>query len=222
MSIESMKSAINLATVRLSPVVGGKIAGDAIDAESLWSSHPTMVFVIRRPGWVLCREDALEISSRFKSGEYSGANLVGIIKEVAPVSGAETDEILGVGQFQTKYFNNYPVYLDHDKVFYSYLGNKSLLSQPLHTWNPFRLYTDYKTMSGRLSDKGVEGNLKGEGLLKGGLLIIHPSEGIVYQHEESTGTEMPYNDFKAALDKLKESSSSETCDSKEVGSSEGK
>eukprot|EP01040_Poterioochromonas_malhamensis_P004238 gene4238-4540_t len=184
-----MKATIDLARIRLSPVIAGAIAGESIESGSLWSSGP----------------DALEISSRFKSGEYTGASLVGVIKEVAPVSGAETDQILGVGEFQSKYFNNFPVYLDHDRTFYSYLGNKNLLSQSLHTWNPFRLYADYKTLSARLEKKGVEGNLKGEGLLKGGLLIIHPTRGVVYSHEESTGSEMPYDDFKEELDKLNES-----------------
>ena len=154
----------------------------------------------------MCREDAQEISSRFRSGEYSGVNLVGIIKEVAPVSGAETDEVLGVNEFQTKYFDNHPLYLDHGKIFYSFLGNKSLLSQPLHSWNPFRLWSDYKGLTNRLTEKGVEGNLKGEGLLKGGLLIIHPTEGVIYQHDETTGTEMPYDEFKEVLEKLKKRS----------------
>ena len=150
----------------------------------------------------MCREDALELSSRFKAGEYNGVNLFGIIKEVAPVSGAETDEILGVSEFQNKYFQDHPVYLDHEKSFYAYLGNKGLLSQPLHSWNPFTLYKDYKGLQSRLNSKGIEGNLKGEGLLKGGLLLITPKDGVVYQHEESTGTPMPYDEFKAEVEKI--------------------
>jgi len=100
----------------------------------------------------LCREDALEISSRFKSGEFKGAKLYGIIKEVAPVvgtaskKGAATDKELGVGSFQTKYFLDNPVYMDTEKVFYSFMGDKSLLAQPLHTWNPFQLYSDYNKL----------------------------------------------------------------------------
>jgi hypothetical protein len=144
----------------------------------------------------------LEISSRFKSGQFAGANLFGVIKEVAPVSGAETDEILGVSEFQKKYFNDYPVYLDHEKAFYSYLGDKSLLSQSLHSWNPFTLYSDFKNMQERLNRKGVEGNLKGEGLLKGGILIITPPENVVYKHEEQSGSEMPYDEFREELKKL--------------------
>ena len=45
-----------------------------------------------------------------------------MIKELAPLKGAATDEILGVGEFQSKYFLDYPVYLDSDKAFYTALG----------------------------------------------------------------------------------------------------
>ena len=113
---------------------------------------------------------------------------IAVIKELAPVKGAETDKILGVGEFQTKYFLDYPVYLDPNKAFYAALGksgvarllsillhlihqmccfseelksfssdhlipwtgNKSLLAQPLSTWNPFRLYAAYKEMTARM------------------------------------------------------------------------
>jgi len=39
----------------------------------------------------LCREDAFELSSRLASGDYPGIQLIGVIKEVAPVKGAATD-----------------------------------------------------------------------------------------------------------------------------------
>lgn len=152
----------------------------------------------------MCREDAQELSSRLVAGNYGNDfNIVGIIKEVAPIKGVETDEELGVGEFQRKYFNNYPLFLDTNKSFYAILGNKSLLSQPLHSWNPFTLYSDFKSMNSRLKSKGVEGNLKGEGLLKGGLMIISSTEGLVYTHEEQTGSCMPYDEIMAALDRIR-------------------
>lgn len=150
----------------------------------------------------MCREDAFELSSRFSAGDFRGAKLVGIIKEVAPVGKVKTDAELGVGEFQKKYFNNNPVFIDEEKLFYSFLGNKSLLSQPLHSWNPFTLYSDFKKLNERTKTKGVEGNLAGEGLLKGGLLIITPQSGLVYRHEEVTGSCMPYDEIKDALDRI--------------------
>ena len=59
----------------------------------------------------------------------SSVNLFGIIKEVAPIKGVADDQVLGVGEFQSNYFLDFPLYLDTRKQFYSALGNKSLLSQ---------------------------------------------------------------------------------------------
>jgi hypothetical protein len=79
---------------------------------------------------------------------------------VAPVSGAATDAELGVTEFQSKYFGNHPLYMDKERKFYEALGNKSLFAQPLHSWNPFTLYSDFKKLMSRQKDKGIEGNLK--------------------------------------------------------------
>lgn len=146
----------------------------------------------------------MELSSRLHEGGYAqDMNIVGIIKEVAPVKGAATDEELGVGEFQSNYFRNYPLYLDEEKLFYSFLGDKNLLGQKLHSWNPFTLYNDFKAMNNRLNQKGIAGNLKGEGLLKGGMLLITPEQGVVYRHEEQTGSEMPYDEIMAAVDSVR-------------------
>lgn len=152
----------------------------------------------------------MELASRFGAGVNSGVNLFGIIKEVAPVSGAETDEILGVEVFQTKYFLDNPIYIDIEKEFYSALGGKSLLAQPLTTWNPFQLYSDFKAMSARLKNKKVDGNLKGEGLLKGGLIIVTAKDGVIYEHKEVTGSCMPYDEIEEIVKSLREKKESST------------
>ncbi len=156
----------------------------------------------------MCREDAREISSRFASGEFAGAKLYGVIKEVAPVKGsmsmkgAETDKELGVEVFQTEYFGSNELFIDQEKEFHKFLGGKSILSQPLHSWNPFTIYQDFKALGSRLKEKKLEGNMNGEGLMKGGFLIVHPVEGVVYRHEESIGTVMPMDEIREALRKM--------------------
>jgi hypothetical protein len=89
------------------------------------------------------------------------------------LQGARTDRELGVGEFQTKYFGNNPVYLDTDKNFYKVLGSRQILSQRLSSWNPFTLWRNFKELMARVKGKGIEGNTVGEGTLQGGLLALN-------------------------------------------------
>lgn len=50
--------------------------------------------------------------------------------------------------------------------------------------------------------QGIEGNMVGEGLIQGGVLVISPSKGVVYTHNEKTGSLLPFVDMQAALDSL--------------------
>ena len=42
----------------------------------------------------------------------------------------------------------------------------------------------------------------GEGLIQGGVLLISPSKGVVYTHNEKTGSLLPFQDMQAALDSV--------------------
>jgi hypothetical protein len=132
-------------------------------------------------------------------GVKSKANLYAIIK-----NGADVADSAGVNEFQSKYFNNNPVYMDLKDDFYKALGSKTLLSQPLRSWNPFTLYSDFKALGKRLSEKKTEGNLIGEGLVKGGLLVVTVDGGVIYQHDEETGSAMPYQEIEDIIAALPE------------------
>ena len=54
-----------------------------------------------------------------KQGLLGKSKLIALVKEIAPCATAKDDTELGVSEFQSKYFNNYPVYLDQDKTFYT-------------------------------------------------------------------------------------------------------
>jgi len=190
----------NISDIGISEVVDGAIVRELHQASMLWSEAPVVIYVVRRPGCAYCREDAQELSSRFGTGEGSkgGAGairLVGIVKEVD----ADPE---GVDEFQKKYFNNNTLYIDMKKEFYQALGNKSLFSQSWHSWNPITLYKDFNKLNQRMKNKKIEGNLKGEGFLKGGLFVVSPKEGIVYVHSEETGSEMPYAEIERVVAKL--------------------
>lgn len=152
----------DLGSIQLAPVSGGTVCGGIISAGSLWEKKPVLFYIIRRTGCVLCREAALELSSRFDSGEYNGAQLIGIIKKVESKDDIKTNKYYGVEEFQTNYFMNNPVYLDINLKFYEYFGNHSVLSQGLSSWNPFKLYADIVAVNTRLRNKQITGNLTGE------------------------------------------------------------
>lgn len=133
----------------------------------------------------------------------SGVPLVGIIKEVA-----EDDVKLGVEEFQTDYFGGRALYLDESKSFYEFLGNRKLISlSTFFSWKllkPWEIYSDFKAMGKRLEAKKIEGNMAGEGLIQGGLLVMAPGEGekVLFLYEEETGSEIPLDEFEQGLLKL--------------------
>ena len=54
-------------------------------------------------------------------------------------------------------------------------------------------------MQARLANKGIKGNLVGEGLIQGGVIIVSPSKGIVLCLPEVTGSDLPYDQIDAAV-----------------------
>jgi len=70
----------------------------------------------------------------------------------------------------------------------------------LSTYNPFKLYKGAKEMGKRQSDKGIEGNLKGEGIVQGGIMVFNANGELTYVYKEMSGYEIPSDDIKAALD----------------------
>jgi hypothetical protein len=135
----------------------------------------------------------------------SRQNFVGIIKEVAPTSQAANDTVLGVGEFERQYFGGGAVYLDEGKQFYGFLGDRKLIStrnvfkalvRPLKTWRSLRAVGD------RMKSKGIEGNMVGEGLLLGGVLVVDRDGRVTYSYPETAGEPAPVDAVDEALDAL--------------------
>lgn len=99
---------------------------------------------------------------------------------------------------EVKSFKEYmtgDVYLDADKGFYHALGNR---------WAGLGAIFSPKMWKNGISsykDKDVKGNLKGEGRLLGGVMVIPPSSKIPsYVHQEAVfGEFAPPDEVKAAL-----------------------
>ena len=132
--------------------------------------------------------------------------MVAIIKEVAPISGYKTDAQLGVGEFQSDYWNGLPVYMDSERKFFTDLmGDKRLgLGSLFYTWNPLKMYSDFGALKDRMKKKNIKGNLAGEGTIKGGVALVQRATGaVLYQEFEETGAEPNYDQIAIEIEKLK-------------------
>lgn len=145
----------------------------------------------------MCREEALSLCETVAS---SRVRTCAVVKEVAASADADAD--LGVGDFGRKYFKCGDVFHDPDRAFVRHLGNRrvkvplSKLLRPVSSWR------DLKALGARLTEKGIDGNLKGEGLVQGGVLVIAADGEVTYTYKEEIGSEIPAAEIRAAVEAL--------------------
>ena len=60
-------------------------------------------------------------------------------------------------------------------------------------------------MGRRMKSKKIEGNMVGDGIVQGGLLVVSNDNKVLYKYEEKTGSEVPLDDFEAGFLKLSKS-----------------
>lgn len=138
---------------------------------------------------------AQDLTALQQSGRLGSTPLIGIIKEVEEqVDSKIAADALGVAAFQENFFS-YPIYQDAGLEFYKAMGKRKLLS--LFSWNPLKWYGLLSKMADR--HKGIEGNLKGEGLVLGGVLVVSRENGVVYQYNEVTGDPIPAEEIADAV-----------------------
>uniref|UniRef100_A0A0K0D0A8 Peroxiredoxin-like 2A n=1 Tax=Angiostrongylus cantonensis TaxID=6313 RepID=A0A0K0D0A8_ANGCA len=139
-----------LSTAKLIPVKDEAQVDEtnAIQASSLFSKGPTMVMAVRRPGCLLCRKEAAELSSLSPIMEEAGIQMVAAVHEVK-----------GVNEFKP-YFKG-DVYFDKERHFYG--PNQRWL--PL--WMGFLRLGSYINIY-KAMKAGFQGNTDGEGRLLGG------------------------------------------------------
>jgi len=117
-----------------------------------------------------------------------GFGLFGIVKEVGV-----DDE--GLAEFQSNFFPH-PLYRDELKTFYTALGARKLAAK---SWNPYKIFRGLRNVYKRLKEKKISGNLTGEGLIQGGIIIFDKNGKARYAYREETGFEVPINDIIAAV-----------------------
>jgi len=141
----------------------------------------------------LCREEGRSLSYLAARDDkpLDGFGLFGIVKE----TGVDDE---GLFDFNKKYFK-FPLFKDPDQNFYALVGNRKMGARAL-----FGLIWNGKSVGKRWKEKGIESNLKGEGLKQGGVVIFGKDGKQKYIYQEVTGTDIPVNDILAAVNAVKE------------------
>ncbi|KAL1504434.1 hypothetical protein AB1Y20_010840 [Prymnesium parvum] len=124
----------------------------------------------------------------------SALPVYGVVKEAeAEAEDIPAAKLLGVHEFERDFFCG-PLFQDKERVFYKALGDQSILSfsslaaallHPIQTWQ------QYKSLGVRLKEKKVEGNMRGDGLTKGGVLVISADGEVLHAFYERMGEGVP-------------------------------
>jgi len=143
----------------------------------------------------LCREHGQQLTELVASEStiLSKFGMFGIIKE----TGVDDE---GLRVFQKDHFA-YPLYRDENLDFYRAFGDKKITDE-FSVWsllNPFKIYRGMKDVGKRMKKKGLEGNLKGEGLKTGGIIVFGSDGEPKYAYPEITGSALETEDIVAAL-----------------------
>ena len=145
-------------------------SGDSFDpfpASNLWKDRTTLIFIVRRTGCPLCREQAQLLVTRSKDFASLGIPMTAVIHEIIQ------EDVDGFQQ----YFGGNPIYHDSTRGFYNAQGNRWA---GLHSL----LFPSVIAAISRASSKKIDGNTRGEGRLLGGLLIVSPEKGVIYEQRE--------------------------------------
>ncbi|CAM8956119.1 hypothetical protein QQ045_016003 [Rhodiola kirilowii] len=142
-------------------------------ASELWRHKPAVLLCIRRPGCIMCRAEAHKLYAKKPIFDALGIQLFAVLHEHI-----ESE----VKEFWPRYWGG-AVIFDRSMDFFKALGGGKLLKDKFlsgFVFNP-RAIANYK----RAKAMRVEQNFKGEGEIKGGLLILGSGKsGIAYQFIE--------------------------------------
>jgi hypothetical protein len=170
--------------------------GQVILCTELWEKRPVVLFIVRRPGCHLCRAEAHLLHSQKNKFDLMNVHLVAVVKENV---GKELVE------FQQLVWPHADIVVDSSKAF-----SKTVFTNGNPKHSLCRLLGNLlvpcskggkaiRTNSALAWQLGLPGNLRGEGLFKGGLLVAHRGGMIEYAFaEEELGERAPIEDVLAA------------------------
>lgn len=150
---------------------------------------------------MLCREEAQDLCGALAAAS-TPLPVIGVVKEAEAEPPVEEGKELGVEEFASKYFCG-PLYqCGPEREIYAALGNAPIftlggLGKALI--NPFGVRRQLKEMGKRLEAKKVEGNMRGDGLTKGGVLVIAPDSSVRHVFYEDPGNGIPAEELAAIV-----------------------
>lgn len=119
--------------------------------------------------------------------------MFGVVKE----TGVDDE---GLRAFQNDHYS-FPLYRDENLDFYRAFGDGKI-TDSMSYWtllNPYKLYKGMKEMGKRMESKNLEGNMVGEGLKTGGIIVFGSDGKPKYAYKEITGSPLETDDIVAAL-----------------------
>lgn len=169
-------------------VVTDARSGATCSLETLWREQPVVILFLRRLGCALCRVTALEYSDARGAIEGAGAALVAVSFE-AFGTGSDRDRSFERGQFFTG-----PVYTVAPAMYESLFGRKGL-------FNSFYGLADMsRTKLASCTERGVTGNLKGDGMLLGGQFVVEKGGRVIREKRQAFfGDDLTVEDVITAL-----------------------
>uniref|UniRef100_A0A8C2SB00 Prostamide/prostaglandin F synthase n=1 Tax=Capra hircus TaxID=9925 RepID=A0A8C2SB00_CAPHI len=163
------------------------VTGEAVELRSLWQEQACVVAGLRRFGCMVCRWIARDLSNLKGLLDQHGVRLVG----VGP-------EALGLQEFLDGGYFAGELYLDESKQFYKELGFKRYNSLSIL---PAALGKPVRDVAAKAKAVGIQGNLSGDLLQSGGLLVVAKGGDKVLLHfvQKSPGDYAPPESILQAL-----------------------
>lgn len=169
---------------------GPKLSDGPVKLSQVYN-NPIALYVIRNPAIPEVRIVARSIAQLFAT-KFPEIPLVGVMGN--PNMSINN---LTLETFRKKFFNNNPIYFDCRNHFYDYFGRLNLISyEP--TTNPIRLFKNWRDKARRTAFEAKNISYKADDL-KGGLLLIVPDVGVIYNVEQVAGMKsLPLGDIEFA------------------------
>lgn len=149
---------------------------DTFPAGTLWQDGPVLVVVLRRPGCLLCREQAAKVWNEREKFAAAGVKLVCLVHEWIDRE---------IQAYAPDYWGG-DLYYDETKAFYKAVHGGSVRKGSLLALvNP--LGAAWANMK-RAKASGLvkDSNLNGDGLTLGGLMIFKKGGEVAYSYGEKT------------------------------------